>query len=285
MRGQLRTRGSDAAIAAIADTQHGVVARSDLRDLGLSADSIDRRVAAGRLHQVHRGVYAVGHRRLTRDGIWLSAVLAAGPGAALSHRDAGALHGLGQWSYGPVEVTAPTRVRSSPRLRVHARRVLAPGDVTTVAGIPTTTVERTLVDLAGVLSRDRLARALTEAERSNRVDVRALERAAERVRTRNGPGHAVLRAVLAEHARQGTQLTRSELEIAMRSLVRDHGLPPARLNAYVDDDEGDAVRFTHDAIKRRPAAVADEIGRALAARGPGGPGGDERRPARAARRG
>lgn len=281
METRSRTHEIDAAIARLADAQYGVVSRRQLLAGGLLPTAIGNRVRGGLLVPLHRGVYAVGHRRLTRDGVWLAAVLAAGPGAVLSHRDAGALHGLGQWSYGPVEVTTARDVRVA-RVRVHARRVVTPGDVTAVAGIPVTTVARTLVDLAGVLSRDRLARALTEAERSNRLDVRALERAAERVMTRNGRGHRVLRAVLAEHARQGTQLTRSELEIAMRSLVRDHDLPPARLNAYVDDDEVDAVRFTHDAIKRRPAAVAGEIGRALAARGPGG---DERRPARAARRG
>jgi very-short-patch-repair endonuclease len=167
-------------------------------------------------------------------------VLAAGPGAALSHRDAAALHGLGRWRTSRIEVTTAGRA-SAPGLQVHARRVLDPSDVTAVGGIPVTTIERTLVDLAEALTHDRLAHALSEAERRRVVDAGALRAAIARVAHRPGPGHALLRAVLAEHARRGVTLTRHELEIAFRALVRDHRLPEPELNAWIDGDEVDAV--------------------------------------------
>lgn len=86
--------------------QHGVVARRQLERLGLGRSAIDYRVAAGRLHPVHRGVYAVGHRRLGVHGRWLAAVLACGPGALSSHRSAAALWELLPTARPSVDVVA-----------------------------------------------------------------------------------------------------------------------------------------------------------------------------------
>jgi hypothetical protein len=63
-------------------------------EIGLGAAAIDHRVKRGALHVIHHGVYAVGHRVLSREGRWLAAVLAAGPGAVLSHRSAAAMWGI-----------------------------------------------------------------------------------------------------------------------------------------------------------------------------------------------
>src|SRR4051794_5025834 len=88
-----RRHGWDRAIAVLAASQHGVVARAQLIAIGMRRGAIQLRLDAGRLHHVHRGVYAVGHRRLTLQGRWMAAVLAAGPGAVLSHRSAAMLWG------------------------------------------------------------------------------------------------------------------------------------------------------------------------------------------------
>jgi len=95
--GKRGTHPPDPAIATLAHRQHGVVARRQLVDLGLGPKAIEYRVAIGRLHAIHRGVYAVGHRRLTREGARMAAVLVA-EGAVLSHRSAAALWGI--WSTG-----------------------------------------------------------------------------------------------------------------------------------------------------------------------------------------
>ena len=88
------TRGIDAAIAALAERQHGVLSLPQLRRFGLGTSGARERVRTGRLHRVHQGVYAVGHRALMDEGHWLAGVLAGGPGAVLSHETAAYAHGL-----------------------------------------------------------------------------------------------------------------------------------------------------------------------------------------------
>src|SRR4051794_87605 len=68
----------DRLLANLAASQHGVVARGQLRAAGLTDSAIARRVEAGRLHRVRRAVYAVGHPALTTRGRWVGAVLACG---------------------------------------------------------------------------------------------------------------------------------------------------------------------------------------------------------------
>src|SRR4051794_39592002 len=80
----------DVRIALLAARQHGVLSFEELLSCGLTPDAISVRVANGRLHPVHRGVYAVGHAKLTQDGTYLAAVKACGAGAVLSRFAAGA---------------------------------------------------------------------------------------------------------------------------------------------------------------------------------------------------
>jgi predicted transcriptional regulator of viral defense system len=102
----------DRRLAELAARQYGVVTIGQLRLLGVRDGAIARRLAAGRLHVVHRGVYAVGHAEISREGRFLAAVLAVGDRAVLSHRSAGA-----HWAFveaggeGEIEVTAPTSRR------------------------------------------------------------------------------------------------------------------------------------------------------------------------------
>jgi hypothetical protein len=108
--GQRAARAWDAAIAELAGRQYGVVSRPQLLDLGLRDHEIDYRVSIERLIVLHRGVYAVGHDRVPREGRWLAGVLACGRGAVLSHRSAAALWGLITYE-GKAEVAAPAHRR------------------------------------------------------------------------------------------------------------------------------------------------------------------------------
>jgi very-short-patch-repair endonuclease len=234
-------RHPDEALADLADRQYGVVARRQLGALGMSETMVTARVRRGLLRRMHRGVYAVGHRRLRIEGRWVAAVLAAGPGAVLSHRDAAALHGLRHRHDGRTDVTTTARGASSrARIRIHRTTVLAQEDVTVVDGIPVTSVARTLVDLAGVVQPHQLAKALNEAERIHQVDVTAIARALERTRQRRGSGHAAMRAALASLAAKGVQLTRSELEDRFAALLDAHRLPHPLHNVLVHGFEVDA---------------------------------------------
>src|SRR3954471_3094282 len=119
---EIPTKGSprrgEAAIAALAARQHGVVSRAQLAALGLGAGAIKHRLALGRLHPLYRGVYAVGHRSLRPEAWWLAAVLAAGPDAGLSHRSAAALWGCAA----RVERWSTSRRRASSRPGRDSRR-------------------------------------------------------------------------------------------------------------------------------------------------------------------
>jgi hypothetical protein len=130
------------------------------------------------------------------------------------------------------------------------RRALDACDVTTVEGIPVTTVSRTLLDLAEVLAHQALTKVCSEAERQRTVDVKRIEEAIGRVRGRRGPATAKLRAALEELGLHGTTLTRSPLEDQFLSLLDAYDLPRPATNAYVVGYEFDAVwRLHHVAVE------------------------------------
>jgi very-short-patch-repair endonuclease len=139
----------DRTVAEIAARQHGVVTRKQLLWAGLSPKAITRRVQAGRLHRLYRGVYAVGHTNLSREGRWLGAVFACGEGAVLSHASAAHLWKISPTSPSTIHVTVPaTSGRTKrPGIRLHNSTALTPSETTQRRGIPVTTHARTLRDL------------------------------------------------------------------------------------------------------------------------------------------
>src|SRR5215213_2409998 len=94
-------------IVDLAAAQDGVVEHDQLAELGFSDKWIEHRLDTGWLTGVFRGVYAVGHRRLTWRGRVRAAVLSCGPGAYASHHTAATLHGLWRRHGGLIHVTAP----------------------------------------------------------------------------------------------------------------------------------------------------------------------------------
>jgi hypothetical protein len=157
---------ADSRIAAIATRQHGVVSVEQLRESGLDEAAVRRRVEAGRLHRLHRGVYAVGHRSLSWRGRWLAAVLAAGDGAVLSHTSAVALWEFLRPIQGPAHVTVDAAVRRKPRqgIVVHRSRTLTSSQIIRRHGIAVTTPSRTIEDIRGTIEPYLFRRALRQAE-------------------------------------------------------------------------------------------------------------------------
>jgi very-short-patch-repair endonuclease len=168
MRPPQQTHGWDTRIADLAETQQGVVSRDQLLELGLSADAIKRRLRAGRLHQIHRGVYAVGHTVLSRHAHWMAAVLFCGPGTVLSHWSAAALWGIRDHYGGPIHVSSPRKTKS--RGPMHRHHALLPADeVGTEAGIPVTSVPRTTFDLAATSNDPHLVENLLRQSEYRRL--------------------------------------------------------------------------------------------------------------------
>jgi very-short-patch-repair endonuclease len=237
MRGKHAT---DLAIPALAAHQHGVVSRAQLRSAGLHDRAIDRRIAAGRLHPLYRGVFTVGHTELTSQGRWMAAVLASGGGAVLSHTSAAAAWDLRPAGTGSTHVTIPDDRGRARRagIRVHRCVTLSPAETTTHDGIPITDPARTLIDLATLLRGRPLEQALDRAELLRLVDFAEL---AARVEARPGrPGSPALQAVLS-HYTAGSTFTRSELEERFLVLCDRQGLPRPNVNARIEGVEVDFV--------------------------------------------
>jgi very-short-patch-repair endonuclease len=240
MRGSIDQTPGDgltlnAAIWKLVKRQHGVIARWQLLEMGLSGRVIERRIASGRLHPMWRGVYAVGRPQLDQYGRWMAATLACGPTAVLSHSSAALLLGFGRARGGPIELTVLTASSRRHRgIHVHRRPTLRPEDLSSHEGIPVTTAVRTLIDEAGQLTRPRLERAVNEADKLDRVKVYELHAALPRYR--GVPGAKALRELLDPLA---FRLSDSKLEQVMRKRADAVGLPVPRTKAWVNGYEVD----------------------------------------------
>jgi len=281
---------SDAVIARLAAAAHGVVDRPSLLAAGLSRREIERRCERGTLIGVHRGVYAVGHTALSREGRWMAAVLACGERAVLSHRSAAVCWGFADREDLVPHVTAPHRVR--PAGVVAHRGRLTAADRTARNGIPVTSPARTLADLAQILSEEDLERVVREAQFRRLFHPHAIREALGR-----RPSSALRRLLDDRNPSQ------SELEDRFLRLCRRHDIPKpqaqvragrrrpdfvwpeARLIVEVDSWQAHAtqhafqadrtlsnavqlagwtiLRFTYADITRRPVHVAAQLRKAL----------------------
>jgi very-short-patch-repair endonuclease len=168
----------------------------------------------------------------------MAAVLASGDGALLSHRSAAALWGLRPVGASVIDVTVrPDGGRTAgDGIRVH-RSSVAGRFATDEDGIPVTTVAWTLLDLAGLVGRPQLRRAVEEADRQELFDLAAVHAALAADPGR--PGSPALLALLADMEDHGVTRTRSDVEAALLQACLDHDLPRPQVNRYDNDREVD----------------------------------------------
>lgn len=202
--------------AQLAARQYGHVTRAQLLELGLRADTIEAWVRDQRLVRVHQGVYAVGYRRVEPVARALAAVLACGPGGALSHDSALALWGLRRWPDAP-EVIARGCVRR-PGIRAHRSRTLTASEITVQLGVRTTRAARALKDVRSRLTRRQLTRITNSARLAHILTDDETE-------------------ALLHHRRNPT---RSGREDAFQRWIERHDLPQPILNTTVAGHEVDA---------------------------------------------
>ncbi|HWJ42759.1 MAG TPA: type IV toxin-antitoxin system AbiEi family antitoxin domain-containing protein [Solirubrobacterales bacterium] len=216
-------------------SQHGVVARRQLLELGLTAMAIRHRLKVGRLHPVRTGVYAVGRPQISREGRWMAAILACGEEAMLSHRSAAALWGFGEEhrDYIEISVRRHHKVRRSG-IRVHDRAGLWDRDIATRLDIPVTAPIRTLLDLVAVMGPRDLERAVNEADKLDVIDADALRRSLDDYPGQ--PGVRALRRILDKHT---FRLSDDELERLFRPIAAAAGLPVPLTKHMVDGFEVD----------------------------------------------
>lgn len=265
----------DVVIARIAARQHGVITTQQLVvHAGLTRAAIRRRVEAGRLHPVHRGVYAVGHRALSFEGRWKAATLALGERAVLSHRSAAELWELLPRRSGLIHVTVPGQGgrRTRAGLRIHRTLHLPSTATTSRHGIAVTTPARTIADLRRTATANEVRRALRQAEfRNLPLD----ELPFDDDRTASDPEHLLLR-ICRRH-----RIPPPEVNVAIGPYVvdflwRDCGLAVEvdgygshrGRQAFEDDRARDAElarlglevqRFSDLQVSNEAAAVAETI--------------------------
>jgi very-short-patch-repair endonuclease len=221
-------------LQALVARQHGLVTYEQLRALGFSNAAIARRLALGRLYRIHRGVYVVGRRELSREGVFLAAVLALGGDAVLSHFAAAALWECWTGRTTPVDVTVPRRTRPRPGIQPHAVGELPALATTIHLGVPVTTPARTIIDLAGAMYSPRaFRRVVHEALARKLVDVAGLQAEVDRA----GPRCRGIGRVRVEIA-GGAKPTRSGLEDDMVEMLRRHQAPSFETNVHVPGTPG-----------------------------------------------
>lgn len=206
---------TDHLIARIAATQHGVIAGAQLRAAGIGRQGISKRAKAGKLHRLHRGVYAVGHTRLSFEGRCMAAVLALGVDVVVSHRSAATLWGLLSPAGAPIDISVPSDGGREKRrgITIHRSSTLTDGLTTRRHGIPVTNPARTLRDL------HRTSPQL--------VYRRAVRRALD------------LRLISSTDLEREEHLTRSELERLFLRLCRRYRLPQPEVNVRLGPHEVD----------------------------------------------
>jgi very-short-patch-repair endonuclease len=223
-----RSHGPDAAIAELATRQHGVVSRMQLERLGLTRHEIGDRMRARRLNRLHESVYAVGHRRVSREGRYLAAVLATD--GVLSHCSAADLWELRAPKERETDVTVGADRRGNRSLRIHLY-ALDGTEITTRQGIRVTKPLRTLLDLAAVVTDRELERAIRQAVYRRLTSTTLI---AEAVHERFGRrGNKRLRKALINLG-EAPGLTRSELEDNFLRFLRKHRLPLPELNVEME---------------------------------------------------
>jgi len=282
MRQQLAS--PDQAVAQMAARQHGVVSFQQLIAAGLDPSGIWRRVRAGRLHRIHRAVYAVGHRNLSYQGWWMAAVLACGEGAVLSHRSAAMNWGILRPRNGVVDVTIPGTAGRAQRkgIRVHRSTSLTPKEATRRQGIPTTTPARTILDLRRVLDREELQTAIAQAEIARFPIGRLLNLLHEP--TRSKLERRFLRLCIRHGLRKpevNAKIGRYEVDFLWRDhrlIVETDGWETHRTRAAFELDRRrdselkargyEVVRFTYWRVVDDPDHVAHVIGQLLRRRTP-----------------
>jgi very-short-patch-repair endonuclease len=207
-----------------------VVGREQLLALGLGEKAIRHRLEEGRLHRLHDGVYAWGHRLVPKEGLWMAAVLASGPEALLSHQTAAALWGIRGYSGGTIHVVVPHKSTSTKRIRRHFS--IVPQDERAVEeGVPVTSVHRTIFDLAATSSVDDVVAMIKEAEYLNRWDRLSLPDLLKRYPGKRGSRK--VRFALDRITEEPSGRKRSKLEERFAPFLRRHHLPLPRFNDWI----------------------------------------------------
>jgi hypothetical protein len=230
--------GHSSALHLLAGDADGLLDRRSAVLAGIPDEIIDHEIRLGRLTPIHPGVYRATAAPLTSERRRRGALLAAGPGSALSHRSAAARHGLLQGSASLIELLVPHHLR--PRLDgvvTHRTRSLPSAHVVEVGGLPTTTVDRTLADLGAVVGPGTVERAVEQAVVGRLTSIERLYRFADSHGRQGRGGIGALRAALDGWV-MGETPPDSVLEVMLGRVVERASLPSPVFQHEIVDGRG-----------------------------------------------
>jgi Protein of unknown function (DUF559)/Transcriptional regulator, AbiEi antitoxin len=216
----------DWPLSKLAESQDGVASLDQLRNIGVTQRTAEYRASRGRLHRVHRGVYAVGHLSIGRLGALRAAALACGDGAVISHGTAAAFYDLGDHWPVLIDVTGGRQAgRKIDGIRCRRCRYPTPEEIVIHEGIPFTSPARVLVDSAGMLGTPSLRRMVERAAVRRLLDLDGVDRAMEQAKRRRGI--AALRMILEDWRTEDGSVpdVRSEFEALVLPRLIAMGLP------------------------------------------------------------
>lgn len=221
--------------------------------------SASRQAAGAGLHRVHRGVYTVGHRSVSRMTLLRGALLACGEGAVISHGTAAAFHGF--WDEWPhlLDVTVPVEAgRKIDRIRCRRCRYPAPEEIEARKGVACTTPARTLVDLAGMMRLDALRKTVGRAAIRKKLSLQAVDLAIYSAKGRRGLKTLELALVPYRTKGDKTPDVRSDFETLVLPQLLD--MEPLRPECNVLL-QVDGERFLVDFFWKKQRVVVETDGR------------------------
>jgi very-short-patch-repair endonuclease len=239
---------ADASLAERAARRHGVFTIADAVECGLSAQQIHLRSMRSWC-RIHEGVYRPPGVPPSLRGELLAACLAATPPAALSHRSAATLYELPGARDDIIEITCRRWQRTAkPGLVVHESTRFDDSDIVIVDGIPLSTPERVILELAGLRPyADYVERVVQAARRKRLITYDSTLETFRRLARRGVAGVRVTREVL-EQWNPGGRPTDSDMEVRLLQILRDHGLPEPVTQFDVLDQYGNLVATTDLAL-------------------------------------
>jgi hypothetical protein len=250
---------SKGRVAEIATAQGGVISLDQLAGEGVSSKVAADRSRDGSYHRIHRGVYTVGHRAVSRGTLLRAALLACGEGAVVSHGTAAAFHGL--WDSWPtlIDVTVPVEAgRKIDGIRCRRCRYPEPEEIEIRRGVTCTTPARTLVDLAGMVGLPILKKTVGRTAIRKKLDLQAVDLAIHSAKGRRGL-KALELALLPYRTKDGKALdVRSDFEtLVLPELIELGSLRP-QVNAplHIDDE-----RFLVDFLWEEARVIVETDGR------------------------
>lgn len=254
----MNKKSIDAAVAKLAQQQHGLIGRDQALELGMSRAAIQRRRAGGQWQTICRDVYRLAGTTASDLQRLLAACLSFGPQAFASHATAAHLWGLDGFTRALpriLEVSVPHgHARPMKGLTVHQRRDLVIEDPARFGSIPATPLARTLVDLAAVVDAAALERAFDSAWRKSAELPATLKKCLDALGVGGRPGAHLLTGLLSARAPRPTE---SALEVDVMRAIRRARLPEPTRQHEIRDARGMIARVDFAWVDQRVVLFAD----------------------------